>query len=181
MHLIDYLEINNFKNNGSVVINENLLDFNFDGTQIFNNITYVWVATKSNMKPIALYIGKSSFDIVKRSREHKQGFQGKWNNGSASGELKKEILMYLLQSDFKIAIYVKAATQISSDLLKVLKININKIPLPTNLYTHHMEEEIFIQLIGSFNSTNQKLPLNHVNVRSVSNAKNFIQKYFEPD
>lgn len=179
MNLIGYLETNTFKQIGSIVNNENFIDFKFEGTKFTKNITYVWVATKSNLKPIALYVGKSSFDIVKRSKEHKQGFQGKGNNGSVSGEFKKEVLLCLLKSDFKIEIYVKEANHISSDLITVLNITTNNILLPANLYTHHIEEEIFIQLIGSLNSKHKKLPLNHVNVRSAGNPKDFIQEYFE--
>jgi hypothetical protein len=174
---------NNFKKAGQFKLKVDKVNFESEECNIENhsNLIYSWVAEKIGFKPIVLYVGKTSSNIRKRIKEHEQGFRGKANNGSISGEFKKHVLEYLLENKFIVSVYVRESLPISKKLIEVLKIDMTSISLQLDIYTHHLEEEVYIKLLSQFNAKKLKLPLNNVNVKSVNNIQNFIEDYFETE
>ena len=177
----EFFKRNNFNKVGQFKLKVDKVNFDSEEYNIENqrNLIYSWVAEKNDFKPIVLYVGKTSSNIRKRIKEHEQGFLGKANNGSISGEFKKHVLEYLLNEKFDIFIYLKKSIHISNELIEVLKIDMKDMSLLSEIYTHHLEEEVYIKLLSQFNAKKLKLPLNNVNVKSVNNIQNFIEDYFE--
>jgi|688.fasta_scaffold759225_2 hypothetical protein len=177
MDLNEFLSKNNFFKVGRFDLNVNRVCFKPDKNSFstFNNVIYTWVAFKTDYKPLVLYVGKTSFNIIKRLKEHEQGFQGKEKNGSISGAIKKDVIAYLLENNFDVYIFIKETNQISKKLIELLKINIEPLPLPSDIYTHLIEEEIYTQSLSLFNSNKQRLPLN--NTRRVNNIQDYIEQY----
>ena len=121
---------------------------------------YTWVAEKGSMV-YAIYLGKAGRVALKRFKEHVQGFQGPSNNGSISGEKKKEILLFLIELGYTIKVYERISAVITDEMLQTLGLKVN---VPNEISMNASEEEILINAFGDFGFNDYLILNNRVDI-----------------
>jgi hypothetical protein len=76
---------------------------------------YVWVDVTDTNDIVVLYCGRAGKGIKARMGQHKQGFKGEDNGGSASGKRKHDFLSEKLDKKRKIEIWSKSSHNLEEE------------------------------------------------------------------
>jgi len=76
---------------------------------------YVWVDVTDNNNIVVLYCGRAGKGIKQRMSQHKSGFKGDDNSGSASGKRKHDFLIEKLDKKRKIEVWSKSSHNLEEE------------------------------------------------------------------
>jgi hypothetical protein len=116
---------------------------------------YVWVV-ESKLKFVPVYVGKASKGVLKRMKEHENGFKGILKSGTKSGATKRSFIVNCHKNGFNVCVYARISQHVSSTLLKAISIDISAEPTK-HINLNSLEEDIFFAALRSEGLDNKLL------------------------